>query len=77
MFNKEEIDAFMDKCRIDIIDSAKEAKRILKGTNISRLDVDKVVKKAVDGAKGKDYTLPHGKPDQIRGLRKEVEDGTL
>ena len=79
MFSKEEIDAFMDKCRIEIVDPAEEATRILRGKTRPKMDmnIDGIVKKAVDEAKKNKYNLPHGKPDQIRGLRKEVEDGTL
>ena len=79
MFNKEEIDTFMDKCRIEIVDPAEEAKRILRGKARPKPDIniDGIVKKVVDEVRGNKYNPPHGKPDQIRGLRKEVEDGTL
>ena len=39
--------------------------------------VDKGVKKAVEEASEKQHTSGDGKPDQIKDLRKEVEDGTL
>ena len=77
MFKKEEIDVFMDKCRVECFDIKKEAERVMKGANRSKVDVNKVVKKAVEGANGMGYTALHGKPDQVKGLRKEVEDGTL
>lgn len=79
MFNKEEIDTFMDKCKLEVVDPAKEAKRILKGKARPKSDtnIDMIVKKAVDEVRGNKYNVPHGKPDQIRGLRKEVADGTL
>jgi len=41
------------------------------------VDIGKVVKKAIEGVNGMGYTALHGKPDRIKGLRKEVEDGTL
>ena len=77
MFKKEEIDVFMDKCRVECFDIKKEAERVMKGANRTRVDVNKVVKKAVEGACGKRYTSGYGKPDQVKGLRKEVRDGTL
>jgi hypothetical protein len=69
----------MEKCRIEVVDPAKEVKRILQGKARPKLDmnIDAIVKKAVDEVKGNKYNLPHGKPDRIRGLRKEVEDGAL
>ncbi len=77
MFKKDEIDAFMEKCRVEWFDIKKETERVMKGANRSRVDIDRVVQNAIDGVKGKGYTLQHGKPDQIRGSRKEVKDGTL
>jgi len=77
MFKKEEIDAFMDKCRVECFDIKKEAERVMKGANRSRVDVDRVIKKAIEGVNGKGYTTSHGKPDRIKGLRKEVEHGTV
>jgi len=77
MFKKDEIDAFMEKCRVECFDIKKEAERVMKGANRSGVDVDRVIKKAIEGVNGKGYTTSHGKPDRIKGLRKEVQDGTL
>jgi excisionase family DNA binding protein len=77
MFKKDEIDDFMDKCRVECFDIKKEAERVMKDANRSRVDVNKVVKKAIEERKEKRYTALHGKPDRVKGLRKEVEDGTL
>lgn len=77
MFKKEEIDSFMEKCRVECFDIKKEAERVMKGANRSRMDIDRVIKKAIEGVNGKGYTTSHGKPDRINGLRKEVQDGTL
>lgn len=77
MFKKDEIDVFMDKCRVECFDIKKEAERVMKGANRSRVDVNKVVKNAIEEVCGKRYTSGYGKPDRIKGLRKEVQDGTL
>jgi excisionase family DNA binding protein len=77
MFKKDEIDAFMETCRIESVDPHKEAKRILKGANRSGVDVHKVIKKAVEEANGKGYNPSHGKPDRVKGLREEVEHGAV
>ncbi len=76
-FKRDEIDAFMDTCRVECVDIKKEARRVMKGLNRSKLDIDKVIKNAIEGEDRKRYTAFHGKPDQTKGLRKEVEDGTL
>ncbi len=36
------------------------------------LDIDRIIKKAVDSATPKEYNLSNGKPGQTQGLRKEV-----
>jgi excisionase family DNA binding protein len=76
-FKKDEIDAFMDKCRVECFDIKKEAERVMKCANRSRVDVDRIVKKTVDEAKGRGYTSLQEKPGRIKGLRKEVEDGLV
>ena len=77
LFKNDVIDTFMEKCRVECFDIKKEVERVMKGSNASKVDVNKVVKKAIEERKEKRYTALHGKPDQVRGLRKEVEDGTL
>ncbi len=37
-----------------------------------RLDIDRIIKKAVDSVTPKEYNLSNGKPGQTQGLRKEV-----
>jgi len=76
-FKKDEIDTFMDKCRVQCFDIKREAERVMRGANRSRVDVNEVVTKAVEEVCRKRYASGYGKPDQVKGLRKEVEDGTL
>jgi hypothetical protein len=77
MFKKEEIDSFMEMCRIESVDSIKEAKKILMGKRRPGMDIDGVVKNTVEGLKKKEYIISYGNPDQIKGLRKEAKDGSL
>jgi len=34
-------------------------------------DIDRIIKRAIDSVKGKEYNSSNGKPGQIQGLRKE------
>jgi excisionase family DNA binding protein len=77
LFKKDIIDTFMETCRVECVDIKKEAQRVMNGANRSRVDIDRVIKKAIEGVNGKRYTASHGKPDRIKGLREEVQDGTL
>jgi hypothetical protein len=58
-------------------DADKRAGRILSAIRSPQRDIEKIVKKAIDGIKAEGYTIPHGKPDQVKGLGKEVDDGIL
>ena len=77
IFKKDVIDAFMEKCRVECFDIRKEVERVMNRPIRSGVDVNKVVKKAIEDGNGKRYTALHGKPDRVKGLRKEVGDGTL
>ena len=76
-FRRDEVDAWIEGHRRERIAPEKKAKDVLKGVRNPKIDVDKVVKKVIEEVKNSGYTLDHGKPNRIKGLRKEVEDGTL
>ena len=75
-FRKSDVDKWMESHRSGNIDVGQRAKRILK-TSRPRVDINALVKKTIEDVKDSGYNLPHGKPNRIKGLRKEVEDGTL
>jgi len=77
LFRKDEIDAFMAGRRVDVIDVKKKAKGVLDDIKRPRDNVEGIVKKAIEEAKHSGYNYGHGKPDRIKGLGKEVENGTL
>ena len=76
-FKKSEIDEWMEKQREKVVDVKVEARKVRSIKKKRGLDVDRIVKKSIDEVKGRGYTSRNGKPDQTRGLRREVEDGTL
>ena len=78
-FKKTEIDLWMQGKKSDCIDidPKKVAGKILRKVKNPPRDVGKMVKKAIDEAKGFDYTSSHGKPDQVKGLGKEVSNGSV
>lgn len=77
-FKKFEIDEWMAGQKEPVVDVKVEARRVIRSLQRRpNLDVDRIVKKAIDGARRKGYTSRYGKPDQIKGLRKEVQNGTL
>lgn len=76
-FKKSDIDAWMEESKVETLDLQERAKRILRGTGNYTTDIDTLVKKTIAEAKAIHYTQAKGKPDRIRGLRKEVKDGSL
>jgi excisionase family DNA binding protein len=75
-FKKQDIDTWMENHRKEGINADRKAKGILKAVK-SPVDINSIVKKTVAEVKGNLYTPHHGRPDQVRGLRKGVSDGTL
>jgi hypothetical protein len=67
----------MEGNRKECVDPEKVARKALRPSKKAKLDVGRIIRKAIDEAKGEGYTTPHGKPDQVKGLRKEVLNGTL
>ena len=76
-FRKFEIDLWMEGNRKECIDISRAARKVLKTARTPARDINKLVKKAIEQSKRIDYTASHGKPDQVKGLGKEVPDGTV
>jgi excisionase family DNA binding protein len=77
-FKRADVDGWMEEQKQEVVDVKVEAKRIIRSVQKKAAqDVDRIVKKAVDEVKGKGYTSSYGKPDRIKGLRKEVKHGSL
>ena len=74
---RSDVDAWIEKHRREGIEIDKKAKEILKSTTRPRVDINALVKKTIEEVKNRRYNVPHGKSDRIKGLRKEVADGTL
>ena len=76
-FKKAEIDLWMEANKREVVDVSKTASKILRAKRRPTRDISGVVKKAIADAKGVRYTASHGKPDQVKGLGKEVLDGSV
>jgi excisionase family DNA binding protein len=77
-FKKAEIDEWMKEQKEEVVDVKVDVKKVFRPIEKKRdLDVNRIVKKAIEEVKGKRYTAGNGKPDLIEGLRKEVSNGTL
>jgi excisionase family DNA binding protein len=76
-FKRSEIDLWMEGNRKECVDPEKAARKALRPTKKAKLDVGRIIRKAIDEGKREGYTSPHGKPDQVKGLGKEVLNGTL
>jgi len=72
-FKREEIEAWTKRCWREGVDIEERSGMILK-----RMEGrGSGMKKRIETGRGNLYNLSRGKPDQSRGLGKEVEDGNL
>jgi excisionase family DNA binding protein len=76
-FKRAEIDAWMEGNKKDYIAPENAARKALGPVQKPKIDIDRVVQKAIEETRGQGYTKPHGKPDQVKGLGKEVHDGSV
>lgn len=66
-FDMEEIDSWVKASRPSSTDSIGSLKK-----TTGPQEIERIVRKSIDSAKGIGYNLPNGKPGQHRGLRKEA-----
>ena len=76
-FRKAELDAWVQERRVDPVDLEKQVCKILDLARNPNIDVDALVKKTVAESRRNGYTASHGKSDQVKGLRKEAEHGSI
>ena len=76
-FKKSEIDLWIEGSKKEAIDISKAARKVLKTARKPARDINRVVKKAIEESKRIYYTASYGKPDQVKGLGKEVPHGTV
>jgi hypothetical protein len=76
-FRRDDVDRWMEGHRREKTAPEKKTKNVLRGVRNQRIDVDKIVEEAIEEGKNRGYNRCYGKPDRIKGLGKEVEDGTL
>jgi excisionase family DNA binding protein len=76
-FKRSEIDQWMEGNREECVDPGEVARKILGPVQRNAIDIDRIVRKAVEGTRGQGYTESHGKPDQVKGLGREDLHGSL
>ncbi|MGO8988791.1 MAG: helix-turn-helix domain-containing protein [bacterium] len=77
-FRKADIDLWMQERKEEVIDTKVESNKIFRSIEKkSDLDLDRIMKKAVEQSKKKGYNFPQEKPGGIEGLGKEVDDGII
>jgi excisionase family DNA binding protein len=76
-FKKTEIDRWVESLRQAPVETDRKAREILKGLNNRKANINSLVKNCIELVKRNEYNPVHREPDQIKGLRKEVKDGTF
>jgi excisionase family DNA binding protein len=67
-FRRSDIEVWLEELKAEPVGRRRRAAP----RSRERIDVDAILRRAVAEAKGMRYNSHQGKPDQIRGLRKEV-----
>lgn len=76
-FKREEIDIWVNDHRKEPIEAKRKSAPVFKRARNPKMDIDGIVKKAVEETVESRYNLVRGKPDQVKGLRKEVNHGSI
>lgn len=77
-FKKQEIDAWMENKRVNAFDGLNKSKIIKdKPLNKGNMNIDKLIRKAIDQSNNEVYNPGHGKSDRIKGLIKEINNGSI
>jgi excisionase family DNA binding protein len=77
-FKKSDIDLWLEKTKVEPLRIKERAKGIVDSADARAADIDEIVKRAVADSQGMKYTPKYkGDRTRIRGLGKEVKDGTL
>ena len=76
-FKKEEIDGWMESNRGNGTEGDKRAKRVLETAKSQKVDVDGIVRKAIEAVNRSSYNGDDGNQTNVKGLRKEVKNGNL
>jgi excisionase family DNA binding protein len=67
-----DVDLWLEGHKRDSINENGKGRSVLKAVNRRKVDTDSIVRKSIEEIKGLKYTFPNGRPDQIKGLGKEV-----
>ncbi|MGA2958683.1 MAG: helix-turn-helix domain-containing protein [Thermodesulfobacteriota bacterium] len=70
-FRREDIETWLEKSKVTLVDPEKRAKRILRGTPASRNeDIQRIIRKSIDRVKAAEYNPTNGKTEPSRGPQK-------
>ncbi len=67
----------MEKNKRTPRDASRKALEIKRLIRTPKIDINRFIQQAVDPARKGRHTAKHGKPDRVKGLGKEVPDGTV
>ncbi len=76
-FKRKDLEAWVEGFRKERVDEERKARKILRTIGREAQDIDHIIKKSIDEAKGLKYTPSQDKPGRVKGLREEVEHGAI
>lgn len=76
-FKRKDLEAWVEGFRKERVDEEKKAREILRAIGKDTQDINRIIEKSIDEVKGLNYTLCNGRPDRIKSLRREGQNGTI
>jgi len=67
----------LKELRKERVDEKRKAKEILRAICRETPDIDLIIEKSIEEVRGLNYTFGNGRPDRIKSLRREGENGPI
>jgi excisionase family DNA binding protein len=76
-FKRRDLEAWVEEFRKERVDEKRKAKEILRAICRETPDIDLIIEKSIEEVRGLNYTFGNGRPDRIKSLRREGENGPI
>ena len=77
-FKRKDLEVWIEDHREEKrIGEARKTREIFSSTGKETQDIDRIIKKSIEEVRGLNYTLGNGRPDRIKSLRREGQNGAI
>ncbi|MEW6377097.1 MAG: helix-turn-helix domain-containing protein [Thermodesulfobacteriota bacterium] len=76
-FKRKDLEAWVEGFRKEREDDTKKVIEILRAMGRETQVIDRIIEKSIDEVRGLNYTFCNGRPDRIKSLRREGQNGAI